>query len=463
VRKQPEKRLPDNVYGVRNAKARRMRILVLSLFLPLPADNGVNMRTLAVLRALVAQGHRLCVLAFGDARDDQDAAGRRLRTALGSDSVELTLVPRASASTSLAGKTFRRLLHLRAALPASVLAARSQRFQAEVIRHINHGGIDVILCEQTDPLVNLPPVPAIPLIIDFHNVEAVIYRRYATCTKNPAKRYYACSEANKVMHWETESARRAAVALVCSTQDKEWLRSTATALPIIVAPNVLETESYLPKFRGKHNTLVYSGGMDWYPNRDAVWHFATEILPRVQREIPRAEFLVAGRNPPPGFRQRLERIPGVRFTGTVPDMKAVIGKASLAVVPLRIGSGTRLKILEAAALSKAVVSTSVGAEGLSFVPGKEIMLADDAGQFAEVVVDLLRDADRRRRLGGAARRRVEQSYSTRVLQAAVDEAIRLVQSSVPADPAAPGDPIPTAQQRQYEPTARHSTALGATR
>jgi glycosyltransferase involved in cell wall biosynthesis len=440
-----------------------MRILVLSLFLPLPADNGVKMRTRAVLRALVAQGHRLCVLAFEDTRGDQDAARVQLRSALGSDNVELTLVPRPSAPVSVAGKTFRRLLQLRAALPASVLAARSQPFRAEVIRYIHHGGIDAILCEQTDLLVNLPPVPAIPLLVDFHNVEAILYRRYAKCTRNPAKRYYACAEARKVMHWETRAAARAAVALVCSTQDGEWLRSTATALPIIVAPNIVETESYLPQFRGKHNTLVYSGGMDWYPNRDAVWHFATEILPRVRREIPQVEFLVAGRNPPARFRRRLERIPGVRFTGTVPDMKAVIGEASLAVVPLRIGSGTRLKILEAAALGKAVVSTSVGAEGLSFVPGEEIMMADDAGQFAEVVVNLLGDPHRRRSLGGAARRRVEQSCSMRVLQDAVDEAIRLVHNSAPTRLAALGSQIPTTPQRQHQPTARHSTALGATR
>jgi glycosyltransferase involved in cell wall biosynthesis len=159
--------------------------------------------------------------------------------------------------------------------------------------------------------------------------------------------------------------------------------------------------------------------MDWYPNRDAVEFFVSAILPRLRAAVPEARFVVGGRNPSDEFRRRFAATPGIEFTGTVPDMRAEIAKAAVCVVPLRIGSGTRLKILEAAAMAKPVVSTRVGAEGLDFVDGKEIVLADEPKAFAGAVADLLRDASRRRELGQAARRRVEKCYSFPVLRTAV--------------------------------------------
>jgi glycosyltransferase involved in cell wall biosynthesis len=132
---------------------------------------------------------------------------------------------------------------------------------------------------------------------------------------------------------------------------------------------------------------------------------------------------VAGRNPSETLRRRFRHLEDVEFTGSVPDIRREIARAAVCVVPLRIGSGTRLKILEAAAMEKAVVSTTLGAEGLDFQSGREIMLADEPGAFAEEVAALLQDGGRRSALGAAAHRRVEARYSLPVLQQAVARAL----------------------------------------
>jgi glycosyltransferase involved in cell wall biosynthesis len=159
-----------------------------------------------------------------------------------------------------------------------------------------------------------------------------------------------------------------------------------------------------------------------------VEYLAFEILPILRRLVPHFRVIVAGRNPPPEFRQRLRGVAEVSFTGTVADMRLEIAKAAVCLVPLRIGSGTRIKILEAAAMGKPMVSTTLGAEGLEFVDGSEILIADQPQAFAEAVAGLLSDAARRHSLGRAARRRVEQQYSMPVLRESLVELTALVES-----------------------------------
>jgi len=176
-------------------------------------------------------------------------------------------------------------------------------------------------------------------------------------------------------------------------------------------PNVVDTESYVPNFDSKGTSLLFQGGMDWFPNPDAVEFFATQVLPLVQKSFPTAVFIAAGRNPSAAMVARYSNMPGVNLTGTVPDMRPYLEDAAVCVVPLRIGSGTRLKILESAAAGKAMVSTRLGAEGLDFVDGQEIILADTPADFAAAVVELLRDEPKRRAMAMAARKRVAERYS----------------------------------------------------
>jgi glycosyltransferase involved in cell wall biosynthesis len=156
--------------------------------------------------------------------------------------------------------------------------------------------------------------------------------------------------------------------------------------------------------------MVFCGSMDWHPNEDAVVYFAEAILPRIRAEVPEATLTVVGRNPSDRLRQVASQA-GIVVTGTVEDVRPAVGEAAVYVVPLRAGGGTRLKIFEALSMSKAVVSTTVGAEGLGLESGRHFVAADEPPQFAREVVGLLRDPERRRRLGEAGRQLMEARYS----------------------------------------------------
>jgi glycosyltransferase involved in cell wall biosynthesis len=163
-----------------------------------------------------------------------------------------------------------------------------------------------------------------------------------------------------------------------------------------------------------------------------VEYFAEAVLPQLRRQVPGIRFVVAGRNPSAEFLARFSDQSDISFTGTVPDMRPLIDKASLVVVPLRVGSGTRLKILEAAAMGKAMVSTSLGAEGLEFENGRNIELRDTPEAFADAVAQLLLDPARRRDLGRAARKTVEAKYSLPVLRASLRAALQELQTAAEA-------------------------------
>jgi len=191
----------------------------------------------------------------------------------------------------------------------------------------------------------------------------------------------------------------------------------------MVVPNVVDFDHYAPREDDNISTILFQGAMDWFPNRDAVTFFVARMLPLLKQSVPHIRFVVAGRNPPPTFVSKFAGVSGIEFTGNVPDMRAEIAKAAVCIVPLRIGSGTRLKILEAAAMAKPVVSTRIGAEGLNFSDGEEIVLADEPLAVARAIVALLADPVRRRTIGLAARRRVEVQYSMSALRSALGQAL----------------------------------------
>jgi polysaccharide biosynthesis protein PslH len=155
---------------------------------------------------------------------------------------------------------------------------------------------------------------------------------------------------------------------------------------------------------------VFTGSMDWLPNVDAVSFFATEILPLVRQKLP-VKLWVVGRKPLPAVKALGDKHPEIIVTGTVDDVRPYIGRARLYVVPLRIGGGTRMKIYEAMAMGKAVVSTRVGAEGLPVTDGRDIVLADKPEAIAARIVELLGDDGRRRMIGDAGRRLCTDHFS----------------------------------------------------
>ena len=271
-------------------------------------------------------------------------------------------------------------------------------------------GTDVCVA---DFLVSFPNVPhtSAPLILFEHNVEYMIWQRLARLEHRPWRRALLEIEWRKMRRAERASCNDADLTIAVSEDDRARLETLAPRARCVAIPTGVDTTYFSPRETTETpHHMVFTGSMDWFPNEDAILYFADSILPRIRFHIPNATLTVVGRNPSDRIRVAADRA-GIVVTGTVPDVRPFMSEGAVYVVPLRAGGGTRLKIFEALAMGKAVVSTSVGAEGLAVTHGHNIAIADEPDAFARQVVELLRDPAKRDALGHAGRQLVESRYS----------------------------------------------------
>lgn len=250
------------------------------------------------------------------------------------------------------------------------------------------------------------------LVIDSHEMAYDLPRQFARATGSLGRRLYGEVDWRKLRREELRTYRNADGVYLCSSLDERRLLDQVPGVRTAVVPNAADVEFYRPSGTDPHEdgrTVVYFGLLSTLPNTDAVGHFAQSIWPRVTAAHPEARWKIIGGRPPPSI-QALAG-PEIELTGLVPDLRPHLAEAAVVTVPLRLGGGTRLKIVEAMAMGKAIVSTSLGAEGIEAVPGREILIADDPESFAAAVVSLLKDPGLRARLGGAARRLAVERYS----------------------------------------------------
>jgi glycosyltransferase involved in cell wall biosynthesis len=244
-----------------------------------------------------------------------------------------------------------------------------------------------------------------------------LYRRLESESRNPLTRAYVHLQWRKMAAMEPCILRLAQRVFVCSEPERAQLRVWGIDRARVV-PNGVDLECNQPQARPTdgRQRLVFCGGMDYLPNQDGVRWFLDSIWPELVRTQPDLELLIVGKNPPRDLTERAEAMVrssvgfAVRFTGRVEDVRPLVSSADLSIVPLRIGGGTRLKILESLALGRAVVSTSTGAEGLQLEAGAEIAIADEPQAFATLIRELLADPARRERMAQAGRARVLAQY-----------------------------------------------------
>jgi len=404
-----------------------MRILYIATMYPFPVNNGVKMRVWSLLCAIANAGHEITLATFAEPKEAEGTEQAIRKVCKDSD-----IVVRHLASLSGSTNYVARLSAVLSPLPFAIERFRSDEMRTCLEHRLRSDAFDVVLCDNIYATVNLPPT-SLPVIMNSHNVEHLILQRYAQQESNLFKALYARLEAGKLGRVEAAIYKRAVLVMVCSRLDAALLEQLCPGLKTVVAPNVVDVRDYEIAEEEDPFTIVYQGGMDWFPNRDAVEYFVRAIFPLVQKEIPGARLVAAGRNPAPEFRARFSDVPALQFTGTLPDLRPVIAKAAVCVVPLRIGSGTRLKIIEGGAMGKAMVSTTIGAEGLDFVPDQEILIADDPAVFAGKVVELLRDPARRKTMGEAARKRVLRDYDITALERSIAGPFQSLQQSISAE------------------------------
>jgi len=271
---------------------------------------------------------------------------------------------------------------------------------------------DVILCDFMAAAGVIPWDCATPKVLFTHNVEATIWRRHFEVASNVIWKAISWQEWRKMEAAERRYLRLADRVLAVSETDRDAFATFLDLEKLTVIPTGVDVEYFQP-LPGEEtaNSLVFTGSMDWLPNEDAIFYFADAILPLIREHSPEVFLDVVGRNPSRKLQALAESEKRIRLTGWVDDIRPFVGQGSVCIVPLRIGGGTRLKIFEAMAMGKAVVSTSVGAEGLAVRSGENIVLADAPNDFAQAVISLLRDRGRRQQLGAAARTLVEEHYS----------------------------------------------------
>lgn len=383
-----------------------MRIAFVTARPPYPLNTGGRIRTFHVLR-LVSQVHDVTLLTAIEGEEDRVALAS-MAEAMGGTTIKAVMVERRTAPR----RRFVRMVRaLCGHLPYTWAAYCDRRFRDHVRAALQEDPYDLVYCDHVHVAQMFRGLHTPPRLLNTHNIESVLIRRVAQHETSSWKRALLTWQALKTRHAEAEAHRYFDRSVVVSETDRAELERISPGRMISIVPNGVDAEWFQPRgLVAPSPTMVFVGSMDWLPNIDAVSFFVRQVLPRIRRDIPDATLWVVGRTPPRSLARSWEAA-GVQVTGTVADVRPFVARAWLVVVPLRIGGGTRLKILEAWAMRKAVLSTAVGAEGLPTTDGVNIALADEPASMAARAVALLRDAAEASRLGEAGRRVVEERFT----------------------------------------------------
>jgi sugar transferase (PEP-CTERM/EpsH1 system associated) len=376
----------------------RPRVLFLSTRFPFPLDTGGKIRTANILRQLHKR-FRLTVVSYVEA--DKDLAYLPQIEAACERFVQVPWTEPRKYTLAYYWKILKRSFSRQ---PVTVLNDATTALRETLRRELEEVDYDLVLCDFVQAALNIPEPWRVPVIIFQHNVEAAILERHAETAASPTMRWFWRSQFLKMRAFEGAMCRKAQGIIAVSEVDKRQMEERYGVQNVEPIPTGVDTAYFQPTPEvDERRQLVFVGSMDWEPNDDAMHFFLGSAHDRIRARFPDLELVIVGRNPSPRLQALAERSPGVRLTGRVEDTRPYIAESAVFIVPIRIGGGTRIKIYEALAMGKAVVSTTVGAEGLPLEDGKHILLADDAGAFALRVIELLEDAERRRELGRAGR------------------------------------------------------------
>lgn len=369
-----------------------------------PTNRGGQIRTLETLRHLHRR-HEIHYVAYDNPRQPEGAA-RALEYCTRVYPVKRPVPNRGSpAFFAQLGR------NLFSKLPLAVGRYRSPEMRAQIASLLAVNAYDTLVCDFLSVSPNFPDLSA--AVLFQHNVESAIWRRHAEHARGPLRRAYFRSQAGRMFECERDACRNAAHVVAVSANDAEQMRRLFGIANISEIATGVDLEYFHRPASAASNTcdLVFAGAMDWLPNIDGARFFISRILPLIRRARPQANLVLAGRSPSAEILAFAAADPAIQVTGTVPDIRPYLWNSTVAIVPLRIGGGTRLKIYEAMAAGVPVVSTGVGAEGLVVADGENISIADDPEAFAARCLELLDDGTLRRSRATAGLQLVSSNYS----------------------------------------------------
>jgi glycosyltransferase involved in cell wall biosynthesis len=389
----------------------RIKILYVSQMPASPPRFGAQARVHGLMTQL-AQRHELTAVMLVDHEFDLEECRRAMQAYCR----EVVLVPNPNGRDGLS----KRLLQLRSL--ASTRSFERLLFTVPTLQR----RLDQVLRAKHFDLVNLafpflghchlrqaPPGQRLPrMVVDSHNIEYELMRQFAQAGASQIRRLYAEANWRKLRREELATYRDADGVYLCSGVDERRLLEQVPGIRTAVIPNAADVEYYQPCPTDPPpdgRTVVFFGLLSYVPNIDAVIHFVQDIWPRIAEAHPEARCKIIGGRPPPSLLALAG--PRVELTGFVSDLRPHLGAAAAVVVPLRLGGGTRLKIVEAMAMGKAIVSTTLGAEGIEAVRGRDLLVEDDPAAFAEAVNRLLASPTLASRIGQAARQMAVERYA----------------------------------------------------
>jgi sugar transferase (PEP-CTERM/EpsH1 system associated) len=393
------------------ASAAVMRIFFVCQRVPFPPDRGDKIVTYHEIRHL-AKTHKVHVFCLADGVEDLANVEPLRAHAASVAAVPLARLP----------SRMRTLAALGTGRPLSVAAYDEPALHTAILRKYDEARPDLIIVFSCNVAQYAEHFAGVPRIMQFHDLDSLKWAQYAEHKPVPAKWIYRI-EAERLLAYERSIARRFSQALVCTAAEREDFERLFPGVPVALVGNGVDLEYFRSTgIEKRPGEIVFTGVMDYFPNVDAVSWFCDEILPRVQMLLPQARLTICGKRPTAAVRRRAQQ-PGVRVTGSVPDTRPYLDAAQVFVAPLRIARGVQNKLLEALAMGLPCVASSPAWRGTMAPPGSGILVADNAAEFADLVVRLLQDAALRAKTAAQARATAELRFSWDRQMAALDQAV----------------------------------------
>ncbi len=383
-----------------------MNILFLSQRFLLPMDTGGKIRTGKILEQL-SKNHEITLISNVESPKDDCFLPEMDRCCSKFVPVFWKEIPKYSLLFFL-----RLIFQMFSVYPVSVLNDTSRKLRKCLENEHHAKKYDLVICDFLQSALNFKNISGTPSILFQHNVESQISKRHYDGEERILAKLFWWLQWKKIFFFEKKICKQFDTVIAVSEQDRDTFHSLYGLDNLVTIPTGVDIEHYCPQdVPTESSSLVFVGSMDWLPNEDAVLYFANDILPFLKKEVPGIHLTVVGRNPSPRLKKRLSSVPEIQLTGWVDDVRPYIAKAGIYIIPIRIGGGTRMKIYEAMAMGKAIISTSIGAEGLAVKDEENIVLEDDPYEFSKKIIMMRKDSKMRARLGDNASAHVREHCS----------------------------------------------------
>jgi polysaccharide biosynthesis protein PslH len=391
-----------------------MKILMVGHFVPYPPSGGSLQRTYNILREIAKENSvHLLTLNQKALLPDDDSVQQSIKALR--PFCKTIKVYESPAEKTKVRWSLLLLANLLSTKPYSVWKFKSSQIHNAIKRELENSHFDLVYFDTIDLAQYASLVKKIPMVLNHHNMESALLIRRSANEHSRLLGLYLRHQGRKLEKYEKKMVGKFDVNLVVSETDSQELGKFAPESRFEVVPNGTDIEYFTPAQVNGSSELVFAGGMNWYPNRDAMIYFCEEVLPLVKKACPDVVINIIGQDPPEQIKKMAAKDSAIKVHGFVKDVRDYINRSAVYVVPIRVGGGTRLKILDAFACGKALVSTSVGCEGIDVTPGKDILISDTSDGFADHVISLLKNRELRKILEVNARKLVVDKYSWTII------------------------------------------------